>query len=58
MGRSQRLTAEAGRFKEAVRTQEMAIARLQATGRVLLLTDYRSRLALYRAGQAFHRGVE
>ncbi|MDD9903320.1 MAG: hypothetical protein OXT06_07115 [Rhodospirillaceae bacterium] len=50
--------AEAGRFKEAVRTQEMAIARLQATGRVLLLTDYRSRLALYRAGQAFHRGVE
>ena len=50
--------AEAGRFKEAVRTQEVALARLQAAGRVLLLPDYRSHLSLYRAGQAFHRGVE
>ena len=49
---------EAGRFKKAARTQEVAIARLQATDRVLLLPDYRSRLSLYRAGQAFHRGVE
>ena len=49
---------EAERFKEAVRTQEVAIARLQATGRVLWLSDYRSRLSLYRAGQEFHRSVE
>ena len=50
--------AEAGRFKKAVRTQEVAIARLQATGRVLWLSDYRYRLSLSRAGQEFHRSVE
>ena len=49
---------EAGRFKKAARTQEVAIARLQATGRVLWLSDYRSRLSLSRAGQEFHRSVE
>lgn len=47
--------AEAGRFEEAVRAQETAIARLHATGRVLLLPQYRSRLDLYRAGRAFRR---
>ena len=47
--------AEAGRFAEAIRVQETAIARLRATGRILLLPDYRSRLALYRAKRPFRR---
>ena len=47
--------AEAGRFSEAVRMQETAIAGLRATGRILLIQEYRARLALYRAGRPFHR---
>ena len=46
--------AEAGRFEEAVRAQEVAIARLLTTCRVLLLPDYRSCLARYRAGRHFN----
>lgn len=47
--------AAAGQFAAAVKAQETAIARLQATGRVLLIPEYRARLTLYRAGQPFLR---
>ncbi len=47
--------AEAGDFAEAIRAQQMAIARLQATGQVLSIPEYQSRLELYRAGRPYRR---
>lgn len=47
--------AEAGRFKDAVAMQQAAISHLRETGRVLLLSAYERRLALYRAGRPFRR---
>jgi tetratricopeptide (TPR) repeat protein len=47
--------AEVGQFIEAVRVQEMAIARLRATGRILSIPKFQSRLELYRAGRPYRR---
>ena len=47
--------AEAGRFVDAVRAQEVAISRLRTTGRVVLLPEYQFRLDLYRTGRPYHR---
>ncbi len=47
--------AEAGRFADAVRAQETAIARLRARGQVLLLPDYEARLALFRTQRPYRR---
>jgi len=49
--------AEAGRFDDAVRTQEKAIAILrQADGMpAAVIEDFESRLRLYRNDQPFHR---
>lgn len=47
--------AEAGRFADAVRAQEAAIARLRARGQILSIPDYEVRLDLYRAQRPYRR---
>ncbi len=47
--------AEVGQFVEAVRVQERAIARLRATGRILSIPKFQSRLDLYRTGRPYRR---
>jgi tetratricopeptide (TPR) repeat protein len=49
--------AEAGRFAEATRTQERALALLRQAGNVpeAVIDDFNSRLQLYKANQPFHR---
>jgi tetratricopeptide (TPR) repeat protein len=45
--------AEAGRYADAVREQERAIAQLRAAGRDDEVADYRGRLDLYRQGRPY-----
>ena len=46
--------AEAGRFPEAIRTAEKAVARASATGDSALVAKNQELLALYRAGRPYH----
>jgi hypothetical protein len=46
--------AEAGRFDEAVKTEEMVVARANSTGEKDLLERNRRLLELYRAGHPYH----
>jgi tetratricopeptide (TPR) repeat protein len=48
--------AEAGRFTDAIRTAESAIASAQAAGQTNLLEKNRRLLELYRAGHPYHEG--
>jgi len=43
--------AEAGRFKEAIKTQEMAITKLNQTGETKDLPQYEEHLSSYKAGK-------
>jgi protein O-mannosyl-transferase len=45
--------AEAGRFDEAARTAEQALARAQSTGQMDLLAELRTRLSLYKSQRPF-----
>ena len=45
--------AEAGRFADAVREQEKAIAMLRSAGRTNDIPDFESRLDLYRTGRPY-----
>jgi tetratricopeptide (TPR) repeat protein len=49
--------AEAGRFDDAARSQERAIALMRQAGNVpeAVIDDFNSRLQLYKANQPFHR---
>ena len=46
--------AEAGRFNDAIRTAETAIALAKAAGQTNLLGKNRHLLELYRAGRPYH----
>ncbi len=50
--------AEAGRFDDAIRTAETAIASAKAAGETNLLKKNQQLLELYRAGQPYHEGTK
>jgi hypothetical protein len=52
--RAEVMPSRAGRFEEAVRTAEKAIALATAVGQIELAEKNRQLLAVYRAGKAYH----
>jgi tetratricopeptide (TPR) repeat protein len=46
--------AEAGRFQEAIKTQERAITKLKQEGREKALPEYEEHLSSYKAGKPWH----
>ena len=48
--------AEAGRFQDAIRTEERAIAKLKEEGNTQDITRYEERLASYKAGKPWREG--